>query len=45
MCPFQTARALEEGMPQMPEGERGPSAIDGFAIGRLKEPKAKCGSA
>ena len=45
MCPLQTARALEEGMPQMPESNGGPSAIDGFAIRRLKGPKAGSGSA
>ena len=45
MCPLQTARALEEGMPQMPESDGGPLAIEEFAIRRLKEPKAKSGSA
>lgn len=44
MCPFQAARVLAEGMPQMPETDRGLSAIDGFAIG-LTGPKAKSGSA
>ena len=28
MCSLQTARALEEGMPQTPESDGGPSAID-----------------
>ena len=45
MCPLQTARALGEGAPQMPGGDGGPSAIDGFAIRKLKEPKAESGSA
>ena len=45
MCPLQTARALKGGVPQMPGSDGGPSAIDGFAIRRLKGPKAESGSA
>ena len=45
MCPLQAARVLAEGMPQIRETVRGPSAIDGFAIRRLMGPKAKSGSA
>ena len=45
MCPLQAARVLAEGVPQIPETVRGPSAIDGFAIRRLMGPKAKSGSA
>ena len=42
MCPLQAARALGEGMSQTPErDDRGPSKIDGFAIRRPMEPKAK----
>lgn len=45
MCPLQAARVLAEGIPQVPETDRGPSAIDGFAVRRLTGPKAKSGSA
>ena len=38
---LQTARALEEGMPQMTEIYRGPSAIDAFAIRRPRGPRPK----
>ena len=44
MCPLQAARALSEGMPQMPESNGGPSAIDGFVIRRLTGPEAESGS-
>ena len=43
--PFAYSQALGEGAPQTPEGDGGPSAIDGFAIRRLKGPKAESGSA
>lgn len=36
MYPLQIARALAEGMPQMPESDRDPSAFDGFTIERLR---------
>ena len=41
---LQTARALEEGMPQILEREGSPLAIDGFAIRRLKGSKVKSDS-
>ena len=37
MCPLQRARALEEGIPQMPESDVGLLSIDGFTVRRLKE--------
>lgn len=43
-APLQTARALAEGKPQMPESDRDSSAIDGFAIRRLTGPMAESGS-
>ena len=46
MCPLQTARALAEGMPQMPGSNGGSSAIDSFAIKRrLMGPETYSGSA
>lgn len=43
-APLQTARALAEGKPQMPESDRDSSAIDGFAVRRLTGPMVESGS-
>ena len=44
MHPLQIARALAEGKPQLPESDRDPSVIDGFAIRRLTGPMVESGS-